>query len=155
MSSTTGSTADRPERDGHCCWNECLTKDRKGKRGSNWSALNIVAMIVGFMIFWPIGLFMIYWIIKGRSVTEIPGAIQEQWEKMNGKNWHGKSARETDNVVFNEYQQTQYERIREIKDEIKDRARRFTDFRSNAKRRADEEEFNRFMNEAPANGEAG
>ena len=151
MSSTMDSTADR--RNGHCCFNVCLTKDRKGKSGSNWSFLNVVAMIAGFMIFWPIGLFMLYWIFKGRSVTEIPGLIQEQWTKMSGKSWYGKSAQETDNVVFNEYQQTQYERIREIRDEIKNRARRFTEFRKDAQRRADEEEFNRFMNEAPENNE--
>ena len=56
----------------------------------------------------------------------------------------------TGNQVFNEYQQTQFDRIREIKDEIKERARRFADFRSDAKRRADEEEFRRFMDDSPS-----
>jgi len=55
----------------------------------------------------------------------------------------------TDNVVFNEYQQTQYDRVSEIKEEIKVRAKRFYDYRSDEKRRADAEEFNKFMSNGP------
>ena len=101
-------------------------------------------MVLGFVIFWPVGLLILYWIIKGRSVKDLPQGIRDAWSKVTGsKSDNG------DNVVFNEFQQTQYDRIREIKDEIKERSRRFADFRANAKRRADEEEFNRFMREAP------
>ena len=70
----------------------------------------------------------------------------------NGNEGFSKDAR-SDNVVFNEFQQTQYDRIREIRDEIKERSRRFAQFRANAKRRADEEEFNRFMGDAPGGGD--
>ena len=142
MSSSIGSTSDQPERGsrGHCCGNW-------GNR-ANWSALNIAAMVVGFVVFWPIGLFILYWIFKGRSVKELPQGIAEQWSRMTGRR-HGNGDGPGDNVVFNEFQQTQYDRIREIKDEIKERSRRFAEFRANAKRRADEEEFNRFMAEAP------
>ena len=142
MSSSTGSTVDQPERRsrGYCCGNW-------SGRG-NWSGLNIAAMVVGFMVFWPIGLLILYWIIKGRSVKELPQGIREQWSKMTGSR-RGNGDGPSDNVVFNEFQQTQYDRIREIKDEIKERSRRFAAFRANAKRRADEEEFNRFMSKAP------
>lgn len=142
MSSSIGSTADQSERrsKGHCCGNW----DGRG----NWSGFNIAAMVVGFVIFWPIGLLILYWIIKGRNVKELPGAIRDQWSRMTGGSKTNDGAR-SDNVVFNEFQQTQYDRIREIKDEIKERSRRFSEFRASAKRRADEEEFSRFMSEAP------
>ena len=45
--------------------------------------------------------------------------------------------------------QTQYDRIREIKAEIKERSRRCDDFRADAKR-ADQEAFNQFMASSPA-----
>ena len=51
--------------------------------------------------------------------------------------------------MFNEFQQTQYDRINEIKHEIKTRSERFNEFRSDAKRRADKEEFDRFMANSP------
>lgn len=53
------------------------------------------------------------------------------------------------NGVFNEYQQTQYDRIREIREEIKTRSNRFGEFGMNARRRADQEEFNSFMSDGP------
>ena len=126
-----------------------------GQRG-NWSGLNIAAMVVGFVIFWPIGLLILYWIARGRSVKDLPSGIRHQWSRFSG-HWQTGDATGLDaseNVVFNEFQQTQYDRIREIKDEIKERSRRFAEFRASAKRRADEEEFNRFMNEAPTRNES-
>ena len=127
----------------HCCgiW-----------EGGNWSGLNIAAMVLGFIFFWPIGLFMLFWILTGRSVKDLPSGIRRQWSKMTDS-WggnHGSHHRDSDNTVFNEFQQTQYDRIREIKDEIKERSRRFADFRARAKRHADEDEFDRFMSEVPA-----
>lgn len=146
MSSADASTNDQPANRsrGRCC-------GRRGKR-ANWSGINIAAMVVGFVLFWPIGLFVLYWIFTGRDVRDVPRWVSQQWSKVTGmrngfdgfgQDGHG------DNVVFDEFQQTQYDRIREIRDEIKERARRFTEFRADAKRRADKEEFNRFMADAP------
>ncbi len=77
MSSSIGSAADKSERrsQDYCC----------GKWGSraNWSGLNIAAMVVGFVVFWPIGLLILYWIIKGRSVKELPNSIREQCSSPN------------------------------------------------------------------------
>ena len=115
---------------------------------ANWSGINIAAMVVGFVLFWPIGLFMLYWIMKGRDVFELKDAASDKWQQFKGGNSSKKGR--TDNEIFNEYQQTQYDRIREIKEEIKNRARRFAEFRSAAKRRADEEEFRRFMDDNPS-----
>lgn len=114
---------------------------------ANWSGINIAAMVVGFVFFWPIGLFVLYWILTGRDARDIPAAAKEKWTSMFGQ--RGKTGADIDNVVFHDYQQTQYDRIREIKDEIKERAQRFADFRRDAKRRADQEEFNQFMASSP------
>ena len=123
----------------HCCgWGS----------DANWSASNIVALVLGFVIFWPIGLFFLYWILKGRQVRDIPRGMSNKWHQ--SKNGWTSRENTSDNVIFNEYQQTQHDRIREIKEEIKERTRRFAEFRQDAKRRADEEEFHRFMNQSPA-----
>jgi hypothetical protein len=140
--STNATTGDR-SRDGR----------RNGRRcGGSWSGLNIAAMVVGFVLFWPIGLFVLFWILSGRGVQELPDAVRGLWSRVeDALRGNGSDSRATtENSVFNEFQQAQYERIRDIKDEIKERARRFRDFRANAKRRVDEEEFNQFMSDAPA-----
>ena len=125
-------------------------------RGAKWSGFNIAAMVLGFMLFWPIGLLVLLWIVAGRDVQELPDSIRRLWAGVVGA-WEGQQRTAAhgpgDNQVFNEFQQAQHERIREIKEEIRDRARRFADFRARAKRRSDEEEFDRFMSDKPVRGE--
>jgi len=114
----------------------------------NWSAMNIAAMVVGFIFFWPVGLVILYWNITGRDIKDLPGAVQEKWSSMFNKSWCGMKKSDqshSENSVFNEYQQTQFDRIAEIKEEISNRAKSFKDFQSDAKRRADEAEFKEFM----------
>ncbi len=115
---------------------------------ANWSFVNIAAMVIGFVLFWPIGLFVLYWILTGRNVVDLKNRAVAKWKRHKGHDTG--DAGGTDNTVFNDYQQTQYDRIHEIKEEIKERARRFAEFRSDAKRRADEEEFRRFMDDSPS-----
>ena len=144
MSSSNGSTCNQSN---HRSWGPC---EWSRTRKSNWSAMNIAAMVLGFVFFWPVGLVIVLWIVSGRNVQDLPQAVANLWhqviEQINGG---GEKVSGSANVVFNDYQQTQYDRIREIKDEIKERARRFGDFRSAAKRRADEAEFDEFMSRAP------
>jgi len=113
--------------------------------GGHWTGLNIAAMVLGFVFFWPLGLVILYWTLKGRNVKELPAAIKEKVSHMTG----GFGGERSHNVVFHEYQQTQYDRIREIKAEIKERSDRFGQFRADAKRRADQEEFDQFMASGP------
>lgn len=111
---------------------------------ARWSGINIAAMVFGFIFFWPVGLVVLFWILSGRHVQDLPNAVRELWNRT----FHSQDSlyrSVSDNVVFNDYQQTQFDRIREIKQEIKTRAQRFADFRSDAKRRADQAEFEQFM----------
>ncbi len=149
MVSTNDSTVD----------NDCVFSRRSHHRSGegrcsrgNWSVMNIATMVLGFMLFWPLGLVILFWIISGRDVRDIPDAIKQKWSDTFGSSqsrasFHGYS--NSENAVFNEFQQTQFDRISEIKEEIKNRARSFGDFRANAKRRAQEKEFQDFMSSNP------
>ena len=106
-------------------------------------------MVVAFIAAWPIGLFILFWICSGRDVGELFGMAKSFWDRNFASEQQFVAPADTDNVVFNEYQQTQYDRINEIKEEIKVRANRFYEFRSNEKRRADTEEFKNFMSNGP------
>ena len=137
MSTSSTSTV---EQSAYRSWSRC---GNGLGRSARWSGFNIAAMVVGFVFFWPVGLLVLFWIMSGRNVQDLPAAIQQQWSRLfNGNSERGMAS---DNVVFHDYQQTQYDRIREIKEEIKSRAQRFAEFRMDAKRRADQEEFDRFM----------
>ena len=114
--------------------------------------MNITGMVLGFILFWPVGLVILFWILSGRNVQDLPAAIKRKWsEKFGGdKSMITNDSDDSGNSVFNTFQQTQYDRISEIKEEIRDRSRRFTEYRADARRRADEEEFNQFMSSNPA-----
>jgi len=139
---------ERRHNNGSCCF----SFHRAGKKGNcckgNWSAINIAAMVIGFILFWPLGLVVLYWNITGRDLQDLPVAAKRLWDKLMFGNASFKSG-ESGNSVFEDFQQTQYDRIREIKDEIRDRARRFKEYRDDKKRRDDEAEFNAFMAKKP------
>jgi hypothetical protein len=90
------------------------------------------------------------WTILGHPIQELPGWVRDKWNQIFRKSKAG-AYEDSDNIVFNEYQQTQYDRIREIKEEIKKRAEAFRSFRFDAKRRKDQEEFDEFMASKPTN----
>ncbi len=121
-----------------------------GSGHQRWTAVNITAMVLGFVLFWPIGLVMLFWILSGRDVAELPGAIRQKWRWYKGEHSRDFSGT-TDNVVFNEYQQTQRDKIREIEEEISTLEERFRTYRANAQRRKDRAEFEDFMSESPLN----
>lgn len=141
MSSSSETTVNQSN---HRSWGPCRT--RHGRKG-NWSSFNIAAMVLSFVFFWPIGLLVLFWILSGRNAQELPGAIKAKWQEFFGAT-QGFGER-SGNTVFNDFQQTQYDRINEIKDEIKARAERFKEFKADAQKRADQDEFNRFMANHP------
>lgn len=140
-SSTIGKSAERPH----------VGSGKRRCGDAKWSPMNIAAMVLGFVLFWPVGLVVLFWIMSGRDARELPHAVKHKFRSILGHEGghHHYGSMHSDNVVFNEYQQTQFDRIREIKEEIGERARRFHAYRANAKRRADEEEFNQFMSNNP------
>ncbi|MEW8435433.1 MAG: DUF2852 domain-containing protein [Candidatus Thiodiazotropha sp.] len=141
MSSTDYSTADRSRGQ---CFNGPMGACGRG----HWNGANIVAMVLGFIIFPPLGFIVLLWTILGHPIQELPGWVRDKWNQLFRNNKAG-AYKESDNTIFNEYQQTQYDRIREIKEEIKKRAEAFRSFRFDAKRRKDQKEFDEFMASKP------
>ncbi|MCB1915963.1 MAG: DUF2852 domain-containing protein [Rhodocyclaceae bacterium] len=125
----------------------CSHRGSSCRWGGNWSAVNIGAIALAFFIWVPIGFVVLLWALAGRSIEELPGWLRDKWRQVT--TFRPKSREESDNAVFDEYQQTQYERIREIKEEIRRRADAFRNFRQDARRRRDQHEFDEFMSTNP------
>ncbi len=141
MSSTNYSTAEESrDQRYHCGMRLC-------GRG-HWSGANIAAMVLGFIIFPPLGFVVLLWTILGHPVQELPGWVRNKWNQVFRSRSDG-SNNDSDNSVFNDFQQTQYDRIKEIKEEIRKRADAFRAYRDNLKRRQDQQEFDDFMSSKP------
>jgi len=141
MSSSSSTVEQTGRCNGSGGWN------RLGRNG-NWSGINIGALVVGFIVFGPLGLVILAWVLTGRDVRDLPDAVKHFCIRVK-EFFTTQEIDASSNSVFNDYQETQYDRIREIKQEIKARAERFRAFKADVKRKADEEEFQRFMADFP------
>lgn len=126
----------------------CSHRGASCRWGGHWSAANIGAIVLAFFIWVPLGFAVLLWAATGHAIDDLPAWLRDKWRQVNSI---GKRATDdSDNAVFNEYQQTQHDRIREIKDEIRRRAESFRNFRKDARRRQDQREFDEFMATNPA-----
>jgi len=64
--------------------NHTATASRFCSRG-RWSALNVVLMIIGFALFWPLGLAMLAWIIWGDEIGRKTQDLKAQFQSFSGR----------------------------------------------------------------------
>ncbi len=143
-------------------WARNRDRSEMGERYcSVWTPFGIGMMVLGYIVFWPLGLVLTLWMVSGRHVADLPRSIGQTvsgwFPRRDGDGgWSGHAGKAdgfsgfsrssgSGNSVFDDYQQTQYDRISEIKQEIKDTWRRFREFRSDEQRRQERDEFDRFM----------
>ncbi len=141
MSSTNYSTAGESRDQGYQCGMRLCGK-------GHWSGANIAAMVLGFIIFPPLGLVVLAWTILGHPIQELPGWIRDKWNQVFRSRSAGSNTN-SGNSVFNDFQQTQYDRIQEIKEEIRKRAEAFRAYRDSLQHRQDQQEFDEFMSGKP------
>jgi hypothetical protein len=138
--------------------NTTATAPRYCSRG-RWTALNIVLMIIGFAVFWPLGLAMLAWIIWGDQIgakaEELKGqfrSFQERAPRFNGT--HGFRGR-TGNAAFDEYREQELKRLDEERRKLEAMRAEFESFLSELRRVKDQEEFDRFMRDFRNRSERG
>jgi hypothetical protein len=130
----------------------CYTRHR-------WHPLHVVAMIAGFLIWWPFGLAVLAYLVWGnrfprekvregfeRAKAEF-GGIGRDWRGYGSaaQNWSG-----TGNAAFDDYRRETLRRLEEERRRIEEEGRAFGEFVANLRRARDKEEFNRFMAERSA-----
>ena len=114
-----------------------------------WSALNIVLMIVGFAVFWPLGLAMLAWIIWGDEIGRKTEDLKSQFRSFSGRaaSFGPRSFGygETGNAAFDEYRAREMQRLDEERRKIDAMRAEFEVFLRELRRVKDQEEFDRFM----------
>jgi hypothetical protein len=127
-----------------------------------WTPLTIALMVIGFILFWPLGLAMLAYILWGNRVPELrrhfEGIGAELKSEFGNRSW-GCGARgfgRSGNVAFDEYRERELKRLEEERRRLEEERREFETFMHNLRRARDQEEFDRFMRERNAsrrNGE--
>ncbi len=142
---------------------------RRGCGASRWTAFELVAMILGFIVFWPIGLAILgykFWQRKsgGEDLQSFAtGKWNEARSAMAGASCFGSSApwgrggASTGNSAFDEWRAGELARLEAERRKLEEAHREFAEFVESVRKAKDREEFERFMNarNRPAPGPQG
>ncbi len=130
--------------------NHTATAPRAVTRG-RWTALNIVLMIVGFAVFWPLGLAMLAWIIWGDEIAAKVEEVKGHFRSFSGRaeRWQGADGfrSRTGNAAFDEYRTQELRRLEEERRKLEAMRAEFEGFLAELRHAKDQEEFDRFMRE--------
>jgi len=130
---------------------------RKGfrKARKRWSAYEIIAMVAGFIIFWPLGLLALFlklWngeMWKGAAQGEAPWA---SWKMPSPDRWRSTNYgfASSGNAAFDDYKRTQLARLEEERRKLDDEQKAFREHLERLRKAKDQDEFDRFMAERKA-----
>ncbi len=113
-----------------------------------WSPLNILLMVVGFALFWPLGLAMLAYIVWGDEIGRLTADLKGQFQGLKGSGaLRGVRFGDTGNVAFDEYRARELQRLDEERRKLETMRAEFDGFVKELRRAKDQQEFERFMDE--------
>jgi Protein of unknown function (DUF2852) len=112
-----------------------------------WTPATIALMVIGFMVFWPLGLAMLAYIIWGDRLDGFKRNVNKATDGMfAGCRKAGFSASSrTGNVAFDDWREKELERLAEERRKLDETLTEFDDYMRELRRAKDQEEFDRFM----------
>lgn len=154
MSATAVSSADFIEKaegkgQGSSRRKRCGDRGRYGMaarhgEAASWRPAELIAMILGFVVFWPIGLAVLAW---KKNWFGLGDRARGVW----GQNVWSQSGRTSDDVAltgnsaFDAYRATELERLEEERRRLIEEEEEFGAFLRRLREAKDQEEFLRFM----------
>ncbi|WP_196260382.1 DUF2852 domain-containing protein [Pelagibacterium limicola] len=120
-----------------------------------WSALTIALMVLGFIVFWPLGFAVLAYILWGEyfggSKERAESWLKERKHSFKGRHCHNGHYRgyrgATGNAAFDDYRQEQLKRLEEERRRLEEEREAFEEYLANLHKARDREEFDRFMRE--------
>lgn len=126
----------------------------------DWTPATIALMVLGFIVFWPLGLAMLAYILFGDKLDQFKRSANEKADGMCAgfRRARGRYDRHfsTGNVAFDDWRRAELERIEEQRRKLDEMRAEFDDYMRELRRAKDQEEFDRFMRERdPRNSSGG
>ncbi len=116
-----------------------------------WTPFTIALMVAGFVIYWPLGLAMLAYIIWGDQIragmSEMFGDLQGSWENATGgkPGGTGGTRDESGNAAFDAWRAEELARLEEERRKLDEARAEFDEFMAELRKAKDKEEFDRFM----------
>ncbi|MBC2884001.1 DUF2852 domain-containing protein [Ochrobactrum sp. CM-21-5] len=121
-----------------------------------WTPATIALMMLGFFLFWPLGLAMLAYIIWGDRLEGFKRDVNEKTDSMFGsfrncrKGENFGFAANTGNAAFDDWRRQELERLAEERRKLEEARAEFEAYAAELRRARDKEEFDRFMAERRA-----
>jgi hypothetical protein len=128
-----------------------------------WGPLTIALMVLGFVVWWPLGLAMLAYILWGEmfggSAEKAEGFVNRSrsWAENNcgpgrhGFHRHGGFRSQSGNAAFDDYRAEQLRRLEEERKRLDEEVNAFHEYMRNLRMARDREEFDRFMRDKNGN----
>lgn len=151
--------------------------ERAGRCRSGWKGAEIAVMVLGFIVYWPIGLAMLgfkIWQKKTGYRGDLGSFVRESWASASSGQWSARPwarsacgfggwaasggawrARRTGNSAFDDWRDAELAKLEEERRKLEAAEREFSDYIQNLRRAKDREEFDRFMQERRGSAGAG
>lgn len=121
-----------------------------------WTPATIGLMVLGFMVFWPLGLAMLAYILWGDRFeglkrgfsgfrSEFRGAREGLFGACRGRHARHYGFSRTGNVAFDEWREQELERLEQERRKLDETLKEFDEYLRELRRAKDKEEFDRFM----------
>jgi hypothetical protein len=128
-----------------------------------WGPLTIALMVLGFVIWWPLGLAVLAYILWGEmfggSAEKAQGFVNRtrSWAEncgpkgAHGFHRHGGFRSYSGNAAFDDYRAEQLRRLEEERKRLDEEVHAFHEYMRNLRMARDREEFDRFMRDRGGN----
>ena len=119
-----------------------------------WTPATIALMVLGFIIFWPLGLAMLAYILWGDRLDEFKRDVNMKTDEVfRGCSGIGRKRRgrhnhyhaRTGNVAFDDWREGELKRLEEERRKLDTMREEFDSYMRELRRAKDQEEFDRFM----------
>lgn len=118
----------------------------------DWTPATIALMVLGFIVFWPLGLAMLAYILFGERLRAFKRRANEGASTLFSGGCRGAARYQrqythfgTGNVAFDEWRKAEMERIDEERRKLDEMRAEFDAYMRELRRARDQEEFDRFM----------
>ena len=117
-----------------------------------WTPVTIAMMVLGFMIFWPLGLAMLAYIIWGDRLNELKADVNRATDRAGEVFQRAKPSfagfgqfERTGNVAFDDWREAELKRLHEERIKLDEARAEFDDYARELRRAKDQQEFDAFM----------
>jgi hypothetical protein len=123
-----------------------------------WTPATIALMVLGFMVFWPLGLAMLAYIIWGDRLEGFKRDVNRATDDVfagcrRATRWGRRNAHyapRTGNVAFDDWREAELTRLEEERRKLDTMRDEFDEYLRELRRAKDQEEFDRFMRDRDA-----